>query len=91
MPAQRTRSIALTPALDDFVDDLLHSGRYQNASEIVRAGLRALQRDEAELAEIQERLGRSMDQANRGEYAEGTANDVIGRVFGEEIDAQEGQ
>lgn len=37
-----TRNINLTPALDAYVAELIASGQYQNASEVVRAGLRAL-------------------------------------------------
>ncbi|MBI1186738.1 MAG: type II toxin-antitoxin system ParD family antitoxin [Alphaproteobacteria bacterium] len=45
-----TRNINLTDALDRFVADLIDSGAYQNASEVVRAGLRLLEADEAERA-----------------------------------------
>ncbi|HRO02937.1 MAG TPA: type II toxin-antitoxin system ParD family antitoxin [Terricaulis sp.] len=37
-----TRNINLTAALDAYVAELIASGQYQNASEVVRAGLRAL-------------------------------------------------
>ena len=43
-----TRNINLTPELDEFIDAKLQSGRYANASEVVRAGLRALEEDERE-------------------------------------------
>jgi antitoxin ParD1/3/4 len=43
-----TRNINLTPELSRFVSDRVRKGRYANASEVVRAGLRALQQDEAE-------------------------------------------
>jgi antitoxin ParD1/3/4 len=43
-----TRNINLTPELDQFVDAKIQSGRYANASEVLRAGLRALQMDESE-------------------------------------------
>ncbi len=41
-----TRSVNLTPELDRFVDTKIKSGRYENASEVVRAGLRTLKRQE---------------------------------------------
>ncbi len=43
-----TRNINLTPQLDSFVDDKIRNGQYANASEVVRAGLRALEKDEQE-------------------------------------------
>jgi antitoxin ParD1/3/4 len=43
-----TRNVNLTAELDKFVALKIKSGRYDNASEVVRAGLRALERDEQE-------------------------------------------
>lgn len=45
-----TRNINLTDALDRFVAEQVESGQFQNASEVVRAGLRALKADQAERA-----------------------------------------
>src|ERR1700732_4963629 len=44
--AMPTRNINLTPGLDRFVATKIKSGRYENASEVVRAGLRTLKRQE---------------------------------------------
>jgi antitoxin ParD1/3/4 len=41
-----TRNINLTVALDRFVAEKVESGAYQNASEVVRAGLRLLKDEE---------------------------------------------
>ena len=43
-----TRNVNLTDELDRFVAAKIESGRYENASEVVRAGLRSLERDEQE-------------------------------------------
>ena len=49
MPIQRqTRNVSLTPDLVRFVDDRVASGRDGTASEVVRAGLRLLERAERE-------------------------------------------
>lgn len=49
-----TRNINLTDALDRFVAEQVESGQFQNASEVVRAGLRALKADqEAHAAKIE--------------------------------------
>ena len=45
-----TRNINLTDALDRFIAEQIEKGGYQNASEVVRAGLRLLQAYEAERA-----------------------------------------
>lgn len=39
-------NVNLGPVLDQFVADLLKSGRYQNKSEILRDGLRMLEKKE---------------------------------------------
>jgi antitoxin ParD1/3/4 len=41
-----TRNVNLTDELDRFVLQKVKSGRYENASEVVRAALRALEREE---------------------------------------------
>ena len=40
-------NVSLTPHLVQFVETLLASGRYQTASEVVRAALRLLEKSEA--------------------------------------------
>jgi len=46
-----TRNINLTPGLDRFVATKVKSGRYENASEVVRAGLRTLKSQEKQRQE----------------------------------------
>ena len=41
-----TRNVNLTDELDRFVLAKVESGRYENASEVVRAALRTLEREE---------------------------------------------
>lgn len=48
-----TRNVNLTDHYDHFVESLIASGRYKNASEVMRAGLRLL---EQESKEDQEKL-----------------------------------
>lgn len=43
-----TRNISLTPELDSFIAAKIENGRYENASEVVRAALRGLEREENE-------------------------------------------
>ena len=43
-------NVALSKYYVDFVGDLIASGRYGNSSEVVRAGLRALEKAEQQAA-----------------------------------------
>jgi antitoxin ParD1/3/4 len=43
-----TRNVSLTNELDHFVHSRIKSGRYENASEVIRAALRTLEREERE-------------------------------------------
>ena len=47
MPPTPTLNVSLTPQLERFIARLVASGRYQTASEVVRAGLRLLEKFEA--------------------------------------------
>jgi antitoxin ParD1/3/4 len=76
-----TRNVVLTDTQSDLVDRLVASGRYQNASEALRAGLRLLEREESELGELRDRLRASLDEARRGDLAEGSGEDAIRRAF----------
>jgi antitoxin ParD1/3/4 len=72
-----TRNVNLTDALDRFVLSKVESGRYENASEVVRAALRTLERDgreyEAKLAAVQA----AIDEGDASGVARG---DVLARV-----------
>lgn len=76
-----TRNVVLTDAQSKFIERLVTEGQYQNASEALRAGLRLLERQEAEIAEIRARLARSIEQAGGGEFADGSGEDAVRRAF----------
>lgn len=76
-----TRNIVLTEAQSELVDRLVATGRFQNASEALRAGLRLLERDETELDETRERLRRGVEEARAGYLAEGSGEDALRRAF----------
>jgi antitoxin ParD1/3/4 len=43
---RKTRNVSLTPELETFVVERIASGRYRSASEVIRAALRLLERQE---------------------------------------------
>jgi len=82
MPA---KSIALTPKWGSWIDELVESGEYQSASEVVREGLRVLRnshdRETAKLAEIQARLANALTQADASNFAQGTGEEAVKRAL----------
>ncbi len=69
-----TRNIKLTERLDRFVETRVTSGRYGNASEVVREGLRLLeqreQEEKAKLTWLRSAVREGLDQIDRGEGLE---------------------
>jgi antitoxin ParD1/3/4 len=67
-----TRNVVLTDSQAKFVEDMVQSGRYQNASEVLREGLRLVQAREAEqaakLAVLREAITVGMDDIEAGRY-----------------------
>ena len=51
-----TRNVVLTKRQESLIDALVHSGRYQNASEVLREGLRLVENREVEEATKSEAL-----------------------------------
>lgn len=76
-----TRNVVLTDTQSELVDRLIAAGRFQNASEALRAGLRLLEREESELTALRSRLTLGLEQARQGDLAEGSGEDAMRRVF----------
>jgi antitoxin ParD1/3/4 len=64
MPSQHTLTVALTAQLREFIAAQIASGRFRTASEVVRAALRLLEREEqtasAAVAAAKASQGRSL-------------------------------
>jgi len=66
-----TRNINLTAELDRFVATKIKSGRYENASEVVRAGLRNLEREERQYELKLAALRAAIDEGDASGVAQG--------------------
>ena len=82
-----TRNVVLTDHLSAVIDGLVAKGRYQNASEAIREGVRLLEREEAEWQAFLDRIMVGYGQAERGEFVEGEGEDLVRRIF-DEADAE---
>ncbi|MGA2674471.1 MAG: type II toxin-antitoxin system ParD family antitoxin [Terracidiphilus sp.] len=72
-----TRNINLTVQLDEFVDNRIKQGLYANASEVLRAGLRALEKVEEEDKAKLDALRAAVLAGEQSGIAEG---DVFGEI-----------
>ena len=90
-----TRNVNLTEHLDRFIEAGITSGRFSNASEVVREGLRLLeqreQEDKARLEWLRAAAKEGFDQLDRGEGIEfESMNDFDAYVdqIGKEVSAE---
>jgi antitoxin ParD1/3/4 len=69
-----TRNVVLTDHQKKLIDKLVRSGRYQNASEVLREGLRLVEQREAEdatkLKALRKAASTGFDALDRGEFKE---------------------
>jgi antitoxin ParD1/3/4 len=72
-----TRNVNLTAELDRFVLEKVKRGRYENASEVVRAALRVLEREERQYEAKLATLRAAIDEGDASGVAEGN---VFARV-----------
>ena len=72
-----TRNVNLTNDLDHFIAKKVKSGRYESASEVVRAGLRTLEREEQQYEAKLAVLRAAIDEGDASGMARGN---VFGRV-----------
>ncbi len=66
--------VALTPELEEFLDEEVSSGRYPSPGEVIRDALRLLQRysrlAEQDLNALRRELQVGIDELDRGQYVE---------------------
>jgi antitoxin ParD1/3/4 len=81
-----TRNVVLTEHQHEFVETLVQSGRYQNASEVLREGLRLIERreqlDATKLKTLREAARTGWDDVAAGRYAD-VADDQLEDFIGQ--------
>ena len=69
-----TRNVVLTERQEELIEGLVKSGRYQNASEVLRDGLQLVEQREAEdagrLTTLRAAAGVGVAAVDRGEFKE---------------------
>ena len=79
--AMPTRNVNLTAELDRFVATKVKSGRYENASEVVRAGLRTVEREEQQYEAKLAALRAAIDEGDASGIAEGNVFSRVRKVL----------
>jgi len=90
-----TRNVSLTEHFDQFIETGINTGRFSNASEVVREGLRLLeqreQEDRAKIEWLRAAAKEGFDAIKRGDYttlrSETEIDDFLGQIQ-EEVSAQ---
>lgn len=57
----RNTSISLGDHFEDFVDDKVSTGRFKNASEVIRAGLRLLEEEEVKIINLKKAINEGIE------------------------------
>jgi antitoxin ParD1/3/4 len=69
-----TRNVVLTERQEELIEGLIKSGRYQNASEVLRHGLRLVEQSESDdagrLEALRTAAGTGISALDRGEFKE---------------------
>ena len=65
-----TRNVVLTDQQSAFVDEMVSRGRFQNASEALRAGLRLLEKEEAAWDQVRSGVLEGLAQVQRGQVVD---------------------
>jgi antitoxin ParD1/3/4 len=76
-----TRNVNLTEELDNFVLAKIDSGRYENASEVICAALRTLQREEQQFEARLAALRTAIDQGDASGAAPGDSFKRVRRTI----------
>lgn len=89
-----TRNVVLTQHHEEIIDELVKSGRYQNASEVLREGLRLIERRERleatrlEVLKVAAQQGfADLDQGRYTDVSDDALDDFIS-AFGREAEAR---
>jgi antitoxin ParD1/3/4 len=82
-------NVSLTKHLEDFVRQKVESGRYNNASEVVREALRSLEQQdrakEAEMDWLRGEVKKGIDDIEAGRFEAFDIEEIIAEVDAEDV------
>ncbi len=65
---RRNTSVALGNYFEEFVENRISEGRYKNASEVIRAGLRLLEEEENKMIALKKAIREGLDSGIAKEF-----------------------
>ena len=87
----RTRNVVLTDRQEKLIEDLVNAGRYQNASEVLRDGLRLVEereaRNAARLEALRTAAQKGFEAVDRGDHRDFDSFDDMERYLTEVTEA----
>ena len=90
-----TRNVVITQHQVQMIDELVKVGRYQNASEVLREGLRLVEKrersEEDKLEKLREAAKLGFDQIDAGRYREINGDDALDTYIDELREKARGQ
>lgn len=83
----RTVTVTLGPHYEEFIQANIEGGRYNNVSEVIRAGLRRLEEDEARLTAIRTALREGEESGIAEDFDPATFVQKLNAAYDAEIQA----
>lgn len=75
-----TRNVVITDRQQSFIDEVVATGEYQNASEVLREGLRMVEQSResrrVKLELLRQAAQKGWDDLDAGRYVEGDVDDI---------------
>ena len=68
----KTTSVALGSYFEEFIASIIQTGRYNNASEVVRAGLRLLEEREQKVVQLRSAIREGIESGRNDSFDPGT-------------------
>ena len=64
----KTTSVALGSYFEDFISSIIETGRFNNASEVIRAGLRLLEEKEQKVAQLRSAINEGIESGRNDNF-----------------------
>ncbi len=85
----KKRTFSLPQGLSDFIDSKVESGNYANSSEVVRAGLRALQ--DADYDPLKKKLSPKFEENKQSQHSAHPINELYDEIRSRNKSAMDGR